>query len=384
MGGRATANQMGERLDSVELLKDGATQWEALAPMSTGRANLAAVALSGGYILAIGGAPGPAGATGGTAEFLGCSKDDECQANNADAYCAVDNTCKPRKKDGEACDLRSAEDGGKDCFQGKCDLCQNHNCVDGVCCNDACDGQCETCNAAGECVAVTGAPITNRAEDNHNLPKRDLCVIDKICGGQCNGLITETCTYPQGNTCEKSCSDGTVETKECDGLGSCSVLGPKELCAPFACDDAGKQCRAGCNADAADPAQSGCDDSSDCKEGMCIRRPTTCHDDNTAKLPNGDLQPCENYRCMLDKNNPEIGACLTECTTAYDCKVVAPGEEPLICDERGQCVARTFDDTIGPATSCSTSPANDSSRFGWLAALALAGVVAARRNRPRA
>jgi hypothetical protein len=44
--------------------------------------------------------------------------------------------------------------------------CLSTFCVDGVCCNDDCTGQCEACNLAGKagtCLPVKGKPVTPRA-----------------------------------------------------------------------------------------------------------------------------------------------------------------------------------------------------------------------------
>jgi hypothetical protein len=84
------------------------------------------------------------------------------------------------------------------------------------------------------------------------------------------------------------------------------------------------------------------------------------------------IAECGGFRC-----NPMTVQCLTTCGTAYDC---AAG---FTCDTNHVCVPETgqFD----PETvSCSISPSRESLRWGWFAALALAGALATRRNRARA
>ena len=77
---------------------------------------------------------------------------------------------------------------GADCTSA--DTCASGHCVDGVCCDSECSGQCEACNqsfAKGTCTAVVGAPI----------PPHPACLTDTtVCGGSCDGVTRNTCTYP--------------------------------------------------------------------------------------------------------------------------------------------------------------------------------------------
>src|SRR6478609_11569019 len=40
--------------------------------------------------------------------------------------------------------------------------CESNSCTDGICCERACDGQCEACNVRGKCAAVRGDPVAPR------------------------------------------------------------------------------------------------------------------------------------------------------------------------------------------------------------------------------
>src|SRR5262249_17496666 len=74
----------------------------------------------------------------------GCRTDAACPIGD---FCRA-GVCTPVGNPGTPCS-RSAE-------------CATGLCVDGVCCNSDCTGQCEACNVTGKegtCIAVTGEPV---------------------------------------------------------------------------------------------------------------------------------------------------------------------------------------------------------------------------------
>ncbi len=128
--------------------------------------------------------------------------------------------------DGCSASCRTERANGATCTQG--DMCRSGFCVDGVCCNVACNGQCEACNAtgsAGTCTGVTGAPVGGRTA----------CTgAGTTCGGTCNPALRTACTYPgTGTTCgAASCANGTATpAATCNGLGACGTATPTP-CAP--------------------------------------------------------------------------------------------------------------------------------------------------------
>src|SRR6202012_2484382 len=98
----------------------------------------------------------------------------ECSSGH---YC-VAGQCKAQNPDGTACRAD--------------DQCVNGHCVDGLCCNTSCDGQCEACDvttAKGTCTPVTDKP--------HGA--RPACVSDPqypSCAGVCDGKNANACTFP--------------------------------------------------------------------------------------------------------------------------------------------------------------------------------------------
>jgi len=136
------------------------------------------------------------------------------------------------------------------------DECESGNCVDGVCCNTACNGQCEACDVMGSlgtCSAVTGAPHGSRTA----------CMGTGTCAATCDGMAREACTFPGASReCRPaSCSNGTATAAAaCDGMGAC----PAEMttaCGPYTCGDTA--CRTSCTQDA------DCAMGFTCTNGMC-------------------------------------------------------------------------------------------------------------------
>jgi Zn-dependent metalloprotease len=124
---------------------------------------------------------------------------------------------------GDACELAN----GSPC--GAAPACRSNLCVDGVCCDSACTGQCESCDgAAGQCHAVTGAPRGGRPACGGS---------GDACGPRCDGVTRDACTLPGDEiACGTSTCEQGVETSSgrCDGSGACGPGGPRE-CAPYVC-----------------------------------------------------------------------------------------------------------------------------------------------------
>ena len=192
-----------------------------------------------------------------------CMADAQCAKN---AYCQA-GKCTPKAKLADKCT------SDKQCGSG--------HCVDGVCCDTACTGQCEACAGisgakAGTCSAVTGDP----------LGKRGACAAtDAACAGTCDGSDRTSCRYPgQGKTCrDGACSAGQATVKAyCDGHGACpaaltisceqgcegAVCAGDQCVLDADCKDAGKYCAAGvCTPKGG--AGSACPTATACASGFC-------------------------------------------------------------------------------------------------------------------
>ncbi|HUT99812.1 MAG TPA: trypsin-like peptidase domain-containing protein [Myxococcota bacterium] len=191
----------------------------------------------------------------------GCSVDNDCPAG----YFCAGGVCILKLVDGEACS------GSNQCQAG--------HCTDGVCCDDACAGQCQACDVAGhigQCSPVTGVPRGTRPA----------CTTDgSLCGGACDGTLTTACAYPgAGSQCRApACSNGTATLAAgCDGTGSCPAE-QNVSCAPYSCE--GDHCSGSCTSD------NDCPSGYYCAGGLCEQ-----------KLPNGTAcaggNQCLTARCI--------------------------------------------------------------------------------------
>ncbi len=137
---------------------------------------------------------------GGTSCLSACTADNQC-ASAARPYC-----------DGGAC--VSGRSNGARC--GSAGECASHQCVDGFCCNGACQLPCQACdvaNHAGTCWPVAnGAPYGGRAA----------CGGAGDCAGYCNNLSSGQCFYPDSRT-SCACPNGVVNGT-CNSMGHCQTV----------------------------------------------------------------------------------------------------------------------------------------------------------------
>lgn len=278
---------------------------------------------------------------------LTCTTNADCDSTG---FCDT-GVCKPKKKNGEAC-TAGAE-------------CENPFCVDGVCCNKPCGGQCEACNstgAIGTCVPITKDPVGGR-------PKCDAAPSGEPCKArQCDGVDGATCAGWVGSSqkCrDAACTDGkSVTDLFCDGKGNCPTDAPK-VCAPFVC--AGTICKDSCTSDSDCVAPSTCETSS----GKCVDA-SKCDGDHTVTSADGKTTTdCSPYKCDA------TGKCRVTCGSTSECAGSA------ICAS-GVCTppATTGEDT-GDSGGCAVGPAN-ARAGGALVALVLLGLARLRRRRASA
>lgn len=209
---------------------------------------------------------------------VSCATNEDCVVG---FECALaTHTCKPLGNTGGACEA------AKDCSSG--------NCVEGVCCNTACDGACDVCTKAlgatvdGACAVATtgsvGAPeCAPFVCDGTTAACPNACSVDAQCssGNYCNGgacvpkkLDGASCAT--ANQCKADhCADGVCCNAACDG--SCDVctgaLGATKdgvctaaakgvagspTCAPFVCDGKAGLCPKTCALDGDCSATSHC------------------------------------------------------------------------------------------------------------------------------
>ncbi len=146
--------------------------------------------------------------------------------------------------DGDACGA------GSDCKSGFC--------ADGVCCDTACDNDCESC-------AVPGAEGTCAAYDEGTDPDGE-CLgsaqAGDTCAGTCNGA--SACEFPDtSTTCGTGvCTGGESTGYACDGTGACKLATVD--CAPYLCGT--DSCTTACAKD------TDCASGNFCLAGQCITK----------------------------------------------------------------------------------------------------------------
>jgi len=145
--------------------------------------------------------------------------------------------------------------------------CQSGHCVDGVCCDIACDGTCRACVAAktgysdGVCAAIEIGtdPDTECADEGASS-----C---GSTGAGCNGnAVTPACIqYPTTTTCATAtCVDGMfTKARNCDGAGACAQK-TTWSCGAYECNSAGTACLTSCQ------NNDECVEGRICDDGKCV------------------------------------------------------------------------------------------------------------------
>jgi hypothetical protein len=345
-----------------------------------------------------------------------CSSD--CRAGfscGSDEFCGEDGGCETRKGPGESCALAS------ECSAGLF-------CADGVCCNEACNGACESCsepNGVGVCVAVEGEPRPAHpgclagascvhgectvdcgaggrcgegdycSNDERCLPKNglaEICESDDVCAGALV-CVAHTCQLGEaagasclgGKSCRKGlfCVDDVCCSEpSCDEDSSCSLANTAGICkkklgAQCASDlECGSAhcatvcCELGsCPGDCRSALD--CDGTMTCERGKCVARSARCSDDGlSSSSVDGTTVACGAFKC-----SPRTGQCRTSCQMSEHC---AP---PNLCDPSGACRPVPPARSLG-SCALSVHGRRSTGNLAWLlvASIALGRTLRARRR----
>lgn len=278
-------------------------------------------------------------ASDGVSCLTTCSGDDDCMPG---LICQVDNTCGLGLALGQSCSA------GVECESGFC--------VDGVCCESACDGACTTCNSAGLCqgnsVDHHECGLCEKCSDGSCVPQgssedlKNECSADAGCGsGNCNG--SGACDYAAAGTQGETC---TV-CRECNGSGSCVNVqsgqqrpgcnGGQTTCSNAdACNGAGacllNHLSAGAEGNGAGcPVCQDCDGSGSCTyvaagvaDVGCDGGQTTCSNADTC---NGSGVCLPNHLAAGAEGNGAGCPVCQDCNGAGSCGYVPEGQSDVGC-----------------------------------------------------
>jgi hypothetical protein len=240
-----------------------------------------------------------------------CSRD--CAAEGK--QCATDGSCVCPEGQTPEADDECLLQAGDPCGAGQCGT--GLVCVDGVCCNEACDGSCESCNQPG-----TAGTCAFDAQDTTSCGTGKRCVARDDCRGQPGEDCAETRDCVSGN---------------CESL--VGVSGATQCCAD--------NCASGtpfCSSDGSRCVQ--CESDADCANG-CNAQTGRC---NALRAP-GDLcsvaAQCTNAGCLPASDNPQTNRCCANC---------APGQ---LCTAQGQCQ----DPPASAGNECTSDAQCDSGLF---------------------
>ena len=206
--------------------------------------------------------------------------------------------------------------------------CASTYCADGVCCNVACDGQCEACSVSGS--KGTCVPSTT---------PRTPCAGTGPCAGLCDGSTKNRrmCVYPDDKTScgpSASCSAGKLTSAAvCNGAGACNA-------------STTSTCAYGCRTDGTTGCATSCPTGQGLCSGSCVdilSSPAHC---------GGSCQTCSGTtpRCYS-------GSCV-QCLTGADCVGYADG---ATCGLNHSCQCR-----VPNAGNLLVNPGFTSDLAGWV------------------
>jgi MYXO-CTERM domain-containing protein len=289
------------------------------------------------------------------------------------------------------CDL-SAADGGMGQCQKKRPLsaqcganvqCESGNCVDGLCCDLPCDGQCQACDLPGfpgKCLPVgsdsmPADPHPNADGDKPRAPCAGTVNGMKTgCAGSCVGQAM-MCAYPgaSASLTEPDCADAdggpsTLTSYPCAGDGSSTTQTAD--CNGFRCATA-HACKTTCATDA-DCIQDYVCLAGDGGAATCQKLTgPLCDGEHTLRRPvadGGNMECPDHYGCPAGAT-----ACLTSCESVNDCVA------PYVCNGKHVCTEPL---TAPALPGCSAATSAD--RRAWpLAAIAIGALAIARRRKQR-
>lgn len=259
-----------------------------------------------------------------------------CVAGACTSSCLTDADCEP----GHACVLSSIagvstgtcgkRKNGQVCSDAS--DCESAQCVDGVCCESACQGACRSCalpGSPGQCVEIpAGAPDPRKTCTDDGTAS---CGHDGLCDGKGACQL-----YAVGTACgSASCKQGaSTAASICNQAGQC-VAPPSQTCSPYVCN--GPTCFTSCTRDA------DCVAGRFCVAGSCGKKPDGAECSGAGECESGF---CAQGICCNSGCTGACEACNLTATLGL-CTAVSDG----VPDPQGKCKA-TAQTTCGTTGTC--------------------------------
>ncbi len=236
-----------------------------------------------------------------------CTADTDCDKQTC---LKVNNQCGTTLPNGQACKANT------DCNSGFCTS-------EGVCCNVACTGACQSCTISGKKGTCSNIAASGTPRDTTTCPANPPCGDTGSCDGNGGCQLGKAGTTCGSASCAPPVSGtlngGTVSQSlamvpagACDGKGGCTPGSPVS-CQNFQCNAANATCKTGCTSTASD-CNSIAPSAADSTGG------NTCINNTCQLKPNGSA--CANgFTCA--SGNCVDGACCgsPSCGTCQACNI---------------------------------------------------------------
>jgi hypothetical protein len=276
-----------------------------------------------------------------------------CEGNACRGSCLDDGQClAPASCQGGSCGPKGL---GQPCAAGS--ACASSFCVDGVCCESACEGKCSFCalpNAPGRCQNAPLGALDPRAAAGVTDPTR-ICADEGVasCGqnGRCDG--EGGCQrYPDGSMCTpESCDPAThrYSVGLCQA-GSCTAGGRD--CTPYGCNGNACALRCASNADCASPNV--------CQANSCGKIPDggPCSANSPSDCASGICAQgvCCKTACGGTCQSCALTATKGTCTLVPNGGVDPAGtcvdQKPVACSTDGKCDGKGACRKYAPGSQC--------------------------------
>jgi MYXO-CTERM domain-containing protein len=364
-------------LDTSQYFDEAGTTWSSPKKLGEARVFHSLTALPGGNALVVGG-------LSDVLDPASALRSVELYDGSADAYLPTVPLAAPRFRhtatlledgrvlvaggDGPAGPLKTAELYTPVAQGAACESqaeCATGHCVDGVCCESACDDACSACTLANTGKPSGTCALSLAGKDPHADCADDgspACTKNGLCDGKgaCASYAAKPCTpsaCTDGDDCASGhCADGICCSAACDGEceactktktgktdgtcapvaagtnpdAECGTLGTGVCRGPSTCGGE-SECRASTAGNACKPAE--------CQDSVTLAAAATC---STAGECEAETTSCDPYTC-----NATAVACRTKCAGDSECA------EGALCKD-GVCERKPDGEACDAANECTS------------------------------